>query len=195
MKMLLVNAVLFQCVWLVAVQGDNRAALLALVLYWLVHLRWFFKDRKQIRFAVAAALLGWLVDSVLANLGVIKFNGQIGLALNDLKLSLAPVWLLCIWLCFTPTLLISLSWLGGRPLLASLLGFLVVPFSYFGGALLSHSTLGLSLEATLLCIACVWAILLPALSSFAAIHKLTIGVLPRSGLDLTFQGKREKLQW
>lgn len=108
---------------------------------------------------VAVVLLGGLLDSGMASVGLIVFHD------NPWPTSLAPPWLLAIWAIFGATFAPLLGWLKGRPWLAAALGAVGAPLTYAAGAALgavhfAQSALALSVQAL------VWAGLLPLLAAW-----------------------------
>jgi len=155
------NAVMFQLLWFIAVQGDNIFALSATLLFFAVHGAYFIRGAEQWWFITGIAVVGWLVDSIGNTIGVIHFSGATSMRLGGTEIWFAPLWLFCIWLCFASTLLFSFYWLYQRRVLASVLGFFMVPLSYYGGAVFSESIFMMPVYQALLIIASCWAILLP----------------------------------
>jgi hypothetical protein len=89
------------------------------------------------------------VDSGLGLAGVFNF-------------SLAPAWIVALWMAFGSVLPAFLSWLGGRYVLASLIGAVGAPLSYYGGVGLGAVQMP-NLIFSLVAIALVWAAIMPLL--------------------------------
>ncbi|MDE2251246.1 MAG: DUF2878 family protein, partial [Gammaproteobacteria bacterium] len=107
-------------------------------------------------------MVGWCWDSALVVLGLIAYRP----APAPASLSLAPLWILALWVLFATALPISLRWLRGRWWQACLLGALAAPLAYFGGARLGALQLVRPWPA-LLAQAAGWALLLPLLVDLA----------------------------
>jgi hypothetical protein len=162
--LLLANIVSFQAGWFACVLGAARGW------WWLGPLlvaaiagAWLLVAPRPRGLALLLALTGiaglcW--DSALAYLGLIAYPPDL------LSPPLAPSWILAMWVLFATTLHISLRWLRGRPLLAGLLGAMLAPLAYFGGARLGALQL-LQPQLALLAQAAGWALLLPLLVALA----------------------------
>lgn len=125
----LINALLFQVVWFVAVLAGDYWALLPVTLM-LVHISMI---RKQLPLSVlpllVLAVIGVIFDSLLNYMGVYQFpTSYLGLPFLGL-----PVWLACLWLGFCLTLPLSLAWLIKKPLLFVLGCSILGPVSYLAG--------------------------------------------------------------
>ncbi|WP_045826308.1 DUF2878 domain-containing protein [Teredinibacter turnerae] len=165
-KRILINSILFQGVWWVAVQGNNTLAVAALAVYFLLQASFLPRNALFWGFCFCGGVAGWLLDSALAHSNIIHYQTAISVfGVQDL---LAPVWLLCIWLAFMPLLLFGLRWLMPHLLLAALLGFALAPLSYIGGAKFANASLNLSLPIYYLVEGVVWALVLPGFLSVAA---------------------------
>lgn len=152
---LLANAGLFQLGWFACVLGAQWPWLLLIAAACLAaHLRWVADDRGEWLALLQVAACGWVLDSALLHLGLFEFPGQS---------ILLPLWLALLWLLFASTLCYCLAWTAERWWLASLLGAVGGPLSYLGGARLADVGLPLGTWPSLLLLALIWALLLPAL--------------------------------
>jgi hypothetical protein len=152
------NAILFQIVWFACVMASDRLALVSVCLLLLIHHLYMMKDRREWALILGFTSCGIVIDSTLQSLGVIDFSNAI--IINE-DVSLVPVWMMCLWLAFSTTLVHGLFWLHGRFVFATLVGLLAVPLSYYGGIVLSGSHGLTPLWWTLAVIGGVWAIMLP----------------------------------
>jgi Protein of unknown function (DUF2878). len=155
------NALGFQLLWLLCVQGNNILAVAATAIALIGHWRWVANFSDEWRLVVTFALCGLLSESIIANLGLIQFHGVIGLQSIGLPLYLAPPWLVCLWAMMATTLRHSLIFLDCRPLLAVVLALVFVPLSYFAGAKISGSILVDPMYLPLLVEGLIWAVALP----------------------------------
>lgn len=146
------NALWFQSVWFCAVLGRNDLLFLSLGLIGL-HLLLVPRRRLEIRQLALLGGIGIAVDSGLSFIGVFQFADDV----------LLPGWLACLWLAFATTPGRSLSFLWVRPWLAALAGGLVFPFNYYAGSRLGAVEFGWPLWQSLLIMALIWSLLLPAL--------------------------------
>ena len=123
------NAVVFQMAWFACVQGETALALFAATLALAVHQ---LSQRLQAgawRPLIVFALLGILGDSLMNNSGWVHYHRAIHMG----AVTLAPIWLMCLWLAFITTLSSSLSWVFFSPYRACLVGVVAGPFSYYIG--------------------------------------------------------------
>lgn len=157
----LLNFALFQAGWFVCVLGaaSGRVWLgmglgLALVV---VHLLLVARPGSEGVLLAWALLGGIVIDSVHVRTGVLVFTS--GVVHPDF----APPWILVLWLQFASTLRFSLSWLKGRYVLGSLLGFGAGVLAYAAGARLGAAQLGPQTVRSLLQIGVGWSVALPLL--------------------------------
>lgn len=125
-KHVLINALLFQVLWFVAILGQNMWSLMPLALM-LVH--FFIIGNKQFLGIVSLAFLGILIDSAFNFAGIYHFSTA-SLTLPYINL---PVWLASLWLGFCLCLPISLAWLLKKPYLLIIACSLMGPISYLAG--------------------------------------------------------------
>jgi len=144
------NALWFQVCWFSCVLGRYEALPLTAALLF-AHFLLIGDIRRELRQLTAVAALGCSVDGALSLAGVFEFAGG----------ELLPLWFVGLWLAFATTLRRSLALFYSRPLLAALVG-LLVPLNYALGERLGAVTFGYSYEVTLVALAVIWALLLPA---------------------------------
>ncbi|MCC6559900.1 MAG: DUF2878 domain-containing protein [Xanthomonadales bacterium] len=159
---LVLNAVLFQCVWFACVAGAGAgywwAGLPALALLAAWQLRVSHCPRAEAALLACAALLGFLIDSALALGGWLSYAAPLPFA------GLAPVWIVALWAGFALTVNHSLAFLKHRYALAVLFGALGGPLAYLGAA---RGFAAVQFEAplleALLVLALAWAVATPLL--------------------------------
>jgi len=173
-----INAVLFQLSWLLTVAGAGRGlgwvgplVTIAFVAYTLAcggHAR---ADRLLI---LVAATLGFAIDSLWAHTWIIEYAASFPAA------TIAPLWIVALWINFALSLNHSLAWLLQRPLLAVLFGAIGGPLSYFIAERSWHAvTLAAPLAGTLFGLALAWAVVTPLLCVVAKRLRAATGA-PRS---------------
>ena len=156
---LLTNAGLFQLGWFACVFGAQRPWLLLVAAACIAaHLLWISDTRGEWRVLLAVAGCGWLLDSALLQLGLFGFAGSS---------PVLPLWLALLWLSFASTLRYSLGWSARPWWLGSILGAIGGPLSYLAGARLADVELPLGVTTSVLILAAIWALLLPALHGLA----------------------------
>jgi hypothetical protein len=141
----IINAVGFQLVWFVCVQGNDLNAVVAVVSLLVVYLIMFRTDLKILFGLIAFSLVGYIGDGIIAMLFHLDYLGS--LDYNDHFIFLAPVWLLGLWIGFATTLNHSMQWLFKTPFLTVFIALFLVPVSYFAGIKLSGSTFSTSIDA------------------------------------------------
>lgn len=130
---MLMNALGFQVVWFICVQGNNLYAVIATVILLALHTTLYRDSLKIWPILIAFSLLGFLGDSGIAWL--------LNITYTDHLQTLAPLWLMCLWAAFATTMHHSMKWLFKSPFIAFVTGLLLVPLSYIAGINLSGSSL------------------------------------------------------
>lgn len=130
---LVANFLLFQLGWLVSVLGAAHGWPLSgagFAIAFLVLHHWHLGHGRaaELRFVLCSAAFGFLMDWLLAVIGIISFPAYAELG------PLSPLWMASLWLMFAMTLRHSLRWLCRRPLLAGVLGAISGPFAYWMGS-------------------------------------------------------------
>lgn len=157
MKKILLNALLFQIAWLVCVQANNLFALTFTACYLVFHAVFFIYRPSEWWFIFGLAAFGYFVDSLFQLAGLVRFNAAAELFPGFP----APLWLACLWLAFATTVNHSLAWLRGYPALAFLIGFFIVPLTYWAGVKISDSEVAAPVLRFYLAEAILWSLLLP----------------------------------
>lgn len=127
MRDILANAVLFQCLWFLAILVGADWALLAmlpLVLHAILNVGGI---KRLAPFAVII-LWGVTVDSLLCTTGIYQPAGA-----RAMLVGVVPVWLVMMWIGFALTVPLSLSNLVRKRVLFILLCGIAGPLSYLGG--------------------------------------------------------------
>lgn len=151
---LLTNAALFQLGWFACVFSIRLPALLLLALaLLLIQLCWIC-DRGEWRAVLAIAAVGWVLDSIWLQTGVLNIPHAA---------FMLPMWLAVLWLFFATTLRHSLTWTAKPWWLGSVLGAIGGPLSYLSGAKLAGLAVPWGSLGDLLLLSASWALLMPAL--------------------------------
>ena len=154
----LLNAGLFQLGWFACVMGGDSLWLLLGVAVLLIHLRWINQWAEEGRLIFSVMLLGISIDSFLHWLGVFQFK--------EITL-LIPLWLMLLWGLLGTTLRHCLAWTGRSWWLASALGAVSGPLSYYAGGRLADVQFAYGLWPTLIGLGLLWAVLFPLLQWMA----------------------------
>jgi len=154
-----INLALYQVGWFACVLGAGAGrpwtgAGLALVLV-VVHLALVRDRRNELKLVLAAGFLGLAVDSLQLNAGLFTYTGGTPIA------GLAPPWIVVLWLQFATLLHFGLRWLSRRHLLASALGFVGGPLSFFAGE--RAGAIEFASVSAYAALASVWAMAMPIL--------------------------------
>lgn len=148
----LTDLAIFQGIWWLAALWGNSAVLGLLTLLGL-HLVLIPAQLKRDALAILVlAPLGWSIDLGIQALGFWDLHSAL------------PIWLLVIWAGFILSLFYSLAWLEQVSIIIqALIGGMAASLSYLGGVKLGALSFNYSLVHSLVILAVLWAILLPAL--------------------------------
>lgn len=148
------NIIVFNLLWVGLVLGREsliHLTLPSLLIYLACLLR--IGDLKIHQILLPAAI-GITIDSSLTFFGIFIFPE------SNL---IIPFWLIVLWVNFSTTLTLSLSFIGKNKLIAFGLGATVLPFNYTVGERLGAVTFGDPYLFSLLVIALVWSVSFPIL--------------------------------
>lgn len=161
---LFVNFLLYQLGWLAAVIGAAQQlpwlgplAMLIVVAWHLYRSRY---PQPELMLVVVCACIGAVFDSVLVAFNWVSYPSGL---FSD---SMAPYWIISMWMMFATTLNVSMRWLKGRPLLAVVLGAIAGPLAYLAGQKLG-GIIFVDSQAALLSLAAGWGVMMPVLMSLA----------------------------
>ena len=148
------NIIVFNLLWVGLVLGRDSLIYLtlpSLLIYLACLLR--IGDLKVHQILLPAAI-GITIDSSLTFFGIFIFPE------SNL---IIPFWLIVLWVNFSTTLTLSLSFIGKNKLIAFGLGATALPFNYTVGERLGAVTFGDPYLFSLLVIALVWSVSFPIL--------------------------------
>lgn len=164
MGTLILNFGMFKVGWLSSVVGGAKQlpwlgplAMFVIVAFHLYRAR---EPERELVLVLVCGFIGAMFDSVLVALGWVTYPS--GLLVD----SMAPYWIISMWMLFATTLNVSLRWLKGRYLLAAVLGFIAGPGAYYGGQKLGGIVF-LDEQAALVSLAVGWGLIMPALVALA----------------------------
>lgn len=165
MKKTLLNFVAFQIGWFACVlSAANGLPLLGLLVVGLVvvlHIQISEWRSHELILVCLSVTLGLVFDSLLVMSGWLRYPSGM------LFPGVAPYWILAMWALFATTLNVSMGWLKGKLLLASVLGAIFGPLSYMAGQRLGAMEFVNSQAATI-ALAVIWALVMPLLVMVAA---------------------------
>jgi len=156
----IVNFIAFQAAWFAAVLGAAHGmpwlGLIAVPAALALHLMLSPDRRRELLLALAAAVAGFVFDSVLIAAGSFSPIPDVFPA------PFSPLWMIMLWVNLATTMNVSMGWLRGRYLLAAVFGAVGGPLAYYSGARLGAMT-RLPDAGGLVGIGMVWAIAFPLL--------------------------------
>lgn len=127
------NFILFQAAWFAGILAPPiwASALVALIL--VIHLR-MIAHAGEWRLLAMTMLIGGIWDTTLSITGFYNFNPSA----TFWNPAVIPLWLLLLWGNFATTLCHSLYWLSANKIIAALLGSILGPAAYIGGAAITN---------------------------------------------------------
>jgi hypothetical protein len=157
----LVNLALYQAGWFACVLGGARgrpwlgaAAGLAPVV---AHLLLVERRSAEVRFVLAASVMGTAIDSAQQAAGTVAFPS------GHYSVWLCPAWLTVLWAQFATLPCHSLAWLAGRPIVSALLGSAGGPLAFLAGERLGGVTFPQGRTIGCAVLAVVWGVAFPLL--------------------------------
>ena len=148
------NIIIFNLLWLGLVLGRDsiiHLTLPSLLIYLACLLR--IGDLK-VHQILLPAIIGIMIDMSLTFFGIFIFP--------DSSL-IIPFWLILLWINFSTTITLSLSFIGKNKLIAFGLGATALPFNYTVGERLGAVTFGEPYLFSILTLALVWSVSFPIL--------------------------------
>jgi hypothetical protein len=163
----LLNLVLFQLGWVCTVAGAGQgwwwAGPIGLVVFAAVTFTLTPWPRTDLALMCTACFVGLLVDSAYVQLGLMRFAEPVPF------MTLAPIWILGMWMSFALTLNHSMRFFKGRLPLAALFGLIGGPLAYW---VAEHKFAAVEMTASLwtvyLTLGLVWGVMTPLLLALAS---------------------------
>jgi hypothetical protein len=126
-----VNFILFQLAWLIAVwaaaRGHGWLGPVTVGLWVMAFMAWHRPARKDTTLLIVTGLIGFFMDSILVWSGSIQFPEWAGPAFPT------TVWMVALWVNLAASLRHSLKWLTGRYGLGIVFGAVGGPLAYLAG--------------------------------------------------------------
>ena len=161
---LLANFVVFEAAWFACVVGVahgvpgwGTAAIVAAIAW---HVAICERPAAELALVAASCAIGLTAETVVVATGHVAYPSGQPVAW------LPPYWLVALWGEFAIALNVTLRWLRGRPLLAAVLGAILGPLSFIGGARLGAARF-VDATAALATLAVLWAIIMPLVTAIA----------------------------
>ncbi len=161
-----VNFVAFQVGWFSSVFGGAQqmpwlgpAIVMAALI---IHLSLARRPMREVWLVLACGAMGAVFDSFLVITGWVVYPS--GMIFD----SMAPYWIISMWVLFATTLNVSMRWLRGRAALAAVFGFIGGPLTYLAGQKIGGIEL-VDPFAALLALGIGWAAMMPVLLKMSAL--------------------------
>lgn len=162
---LILNFAAFQIGWFSSVIGGAQQmpwlGPLAVLIAIAIHFYLARRPMQELLLILSCACIGAAFDSLLVASGWVEYKSGL------LSESLAPYWIITLWMLFATTLNVSMRWLRGRDALAMVFGLIGGPLSYLAGQKLGGITL-VNEPAALLALGIGWAAIMPVLLRLSA---------------------------
>jgi hypothetical protein len=120
-----------------------------------IHLTLIPARQRELATLAAAAIFGYLLDSIMVLAGVLDFPAQARAGMPS------TVWMVALWVNFAMALNVALHWLQRRYLLAAVLGAIGGPTAYFGGIHFGGLVAPAGVPVLVMAIAIQWAVAMP----------------------------------
>jgi hypothetical protein len=160
----IINIVAFKIGWLASITGAASGVPLlgpAVILVAIaLHLGRVDQPSSELMLIVLTGAIGAGWDSVMVAAGWLTYPT------GTLVSGFAPYWILAMWMLFATTLNVAFRWLQSKTLIASILGAVFGPLSYYAGSKAGAVVFN-DFAASMFGLAVAWAILLPALLTLA----------------------------
>ena len=124
----------------------------------IVHYYLFVSDIREIYLVLIIGTIGTITDSLLFLSGSFIYAGAYS---NEILI--APMWITAMWMGFSATVNHSMSWLKDKWLIMVICGIVFGPAAFFTGEKFGAIEFHLSALLSVLVIAIVYGILMPAI--------------------------------
>jgi len=155
------NGLIFQTGWFVAIlaaaSGATLLATLAPLAVVAIYLVQVHDLRNALRLIAAAAVIGFIGETVLMTLGLTYYSAHMPLT------SVAPIWVVALWMAFATLPNLALRWFRGHLVLTAVLGAIFGPLTYLGGENFGAGHMGEPYWLGITGVALMWAFAAPLL--------------------------------
>jgi hypothetical protein len=126
------NLIAFKIGWVSAVFGATKGlpwlGPLWILMWAISFLVWKRKLKTGWVLLVGAAIIGYILDSVMVLLNFIEFPPEVRFGAPS------PFWMVAMWVNFAATLRYSLGWMRDRFILGAIIGLVLGPLAYIAGS-------------------------------------------------------------
>ena len=149
------------CWWLCiygAIQEMYAVGPLSVLIYMVLHFVYLTNNKIEYLYILICFVLGFLIDTIILKLNIIRYSGF----LPD-NYNVAPLWVVCLWLCFSLSIFHSFKVLQKRYKESLFLGFVSGPLVYYSFSKIEIITISDSYNILfiLFFIAVLWMFLIP----------------------------------
>tara|TARA_Y100000590_G_C15566106_1_gene956668 strand:- start:418 stop:939 length:522 start_codon:yes stop_codon:yes gene_type:complete len=157
---IIINLTGFYICWWVSIYGAIKEiyylGLLFLFFYMIIHFKYISFHESEYLYIIISFLLGFAIDTVLLNIGLIDYKGFL-----PEKYNLSPMWAITLWMCFGLSIFHSFQWIQKKYLIAMLLGMVSGPIIYYSCLKGDIIKFNYPLLNVLVIISFLWSIILP----------------------------------
>ena len=158
----IINIIGFYIGWWTCVLGTANdlpyLGPVVMILFLIVHYFLFVSDIREIYLVLIIGTIGTITDSLLFLSGSFIYAGAYS---NEILI--APMWITAMWMGFSATVNHSMSWLKDKWLIMVICGIVFGPAAFFTGEKFGAIEFHLSALLSVLVIAIVYGILMPAI--------------------------------
>ncbi|MFP3852934.1 MAG: DUF2878 domain-containing protein [Anaerolineales bacterium] len=160
-----------------AANGNPWVGPLVVLLFLSLYLATSDRPQTRLKYVSLLVLFGAIVDGLMRGSGSIVYMSP-WRAIPWV----APIWIIGMWALFATALMSALEWLQDCLVVAAVAGAVFGPLSYLGGERVGAISFSLESSPSLLILAAVWGIAVPA---SAALARRFRGARPAPAADAT----------
>lgn len=157
---MILYAFIYYLAWLICVQqaahGHGFIGPIVILAVIISQLLFGNSSLKKICFILTLGVLGTLIDTLLLNIGVIRYAAP-----YEHMPWLAPLWISSLWALFASLFDKTFGWLDGKWALASLFGAVGGPASYLFAVKMGAGEFLLPTPVAIAILATIWAVVFP----------------------------------
>ena len=161
-KKILFNIIGFYICWWGSIFGAANDHFyigpLFVLLFLFIHFYKIVYHKNEIAYLFICFCFGFIIDTIFLRMNIISYKGYLPDYFN-----IAPLWVVCLWVCFGATVYHSFSWVRRKYFTMSILGAMFGPLIYYSGAKLESLNFINNANSNIKIVAIAWAILIPLL--------------------------------